>query len=250
MRFFVKAIPFFMVSFVVLLFASCAGSPKMQETVPPDAAPPVPSAGAAPAVPAGLANVPDLPVREEAPVRVDYQGAAAGAEIPPWVRAAIDFDLDALQALPGFEDKIPMVDYGVGRDLELLRTQVNNFNMQDSIVRRIGNYVETLFSGDWLGDNDTAENRNFVEGVINGFSRIEIRGLAREEEYWIKLRFVDGDEQYYYYVLYALPEPALNEAVTRVINTLSAKTRDQEEILANVKEMMRRTAANSAGANS
>jgi hypothetical protein len=184
---------------------------------------------------------------EKPPVRVDYQDAGTGVEIPPWVRAAIDVDPDALQALPGFEDKIPIVDYGVGPDLELLRTQVNNFNMQDSVARRIGNYVEAQFGGDWLGDNDTAENRNFVEGVINGFSRIEIRGLTREEEYWIKLRFADRDEQYYYYVLYSIPELALNEAIARVINNMSAGTRDQEEILANVEETMRRAVASSAG---
>ncbi|MDR0642346.1 MAG: hypothetical protein LBG07_07805, partial [Treponema sp.] len=62
-------------------------------------------------------------------VRVDYQGAVTGSEIPAWVQAAIDFDTVSLQKLPGFEGKIAVVDYGVGQNLELLRSQVNNFNV-------------------------------------------------------------------------------------------------------------------------
>jgi hypothetical protein len=183
-------------------------------------------------------------------VRVDYQGAVTGSEIPSWVQAAIDFDTGALQKLPGFEGKIAVVDYGVGQNLELLRSLVNNFNVQASVARRISNYVEANFGGELLGDKNTTENRSFVEEVVATFSRIEINGLAREKEYWVKLRAIDRDkktesEQYYYYVLYSIPEQTLNEQIARAMNNIPAKTKDQEEIRANVEDAMKRVMYNS-----
>jgi hypothetical protein len=183
-------------------------------------------------------------------IRVDYQGAVTGSEIPAWVQAAIDFDTVSLQGLPGFEGKIAVVDYGVGQNLELVRSLVNNFNVQASVARRISNYVEANFGGEQLGDKNSVENRSFVEEVAATFSRVEINGLAREKEYWVKLRTVDREkktesEQYYYYVLYSIAEQTLNEQVARAMNSVPAKTKDQEEIRSNVEDAMRRAAYNS-----
>ncbi|MDR0643120.1 MAG: hypothetical protein LBG07_11765, partial [Treponema sp.] len=160
------------------------------------------------------------------------------------------FDTVSLQKLPGFEGKIAVVDYGVGQNLELLRSQVNNFNVQASVARRISNYVEANFGGEQLGDKNTAENRSFVEEVVATFSRVEINGLAKEKEYWVKLRTIDRGkktetEQYYYYVLYSIPEQTLNEQIARAMSNIPAKTKDQEEIRSNVEEAMRRAAYNS-----
>jgi hypothetical protein len=183
-------------------------------------------------------------------IRVDYQGAVTGSEIPAWVQAAIDFDTDSLQRMPGFEGKIAIVDYGVGQNLELLRSLVNNFNIQGSLARRISNYVEANFGGEQLGDKNTAENRSFIEDVVATFSRVEINGLAKEKEYWVKLRTIDRgkkteSEQYYYYVLYSIPEQLLNGQIARAMDNVPAKTRDQEELRSSVEDAMRRAAYNS-----
>jgi hypothetical protein len=183
-------------------------------------------------------------------VRVDYQGAVTGSEIPAWVQSAIDFDTDSLQKLPGFEGKIVIVDYGVGQNLELLRSLVNNFNVQGTVARRISNYVEASFGGEQLGDKNTAENRSFVEEVVAAFSRVEINGLAREKEYWVKLRTIDRgrrteDEQYYYYVLYSIPEQLLNEQIARAMDNVPARTRDQQELRSSVEDAMKKAAYNS-----
>jgi hypothetical protein len=219
----------------ILILGSCAGSSK--KNVPGGA---IEGTGAdAPKVANNIERI-----------RVDYQGAVTGSEIPAWVQAAIDFDTEALQQLPGFEGKIAIVDYGVGQNLELLRSLVNNFNVQASVARRISNYVEANFGGEQLGDKNTAENRSFVEEVVATFSRVEISGLAKEKEYWVKLRTIDRgkkteSEQYYYYVLYSIPEQTLNEQVTRAMNNIPAKTKDQEEIRSNVEEAMKRAMYNS-----
>ncbi|MDR2135503.1 MAG: hypothetical protein LBO76_02705, partial [Treponema sp.] len=108
---------------VIAALASCAGS-AAKKGAPAGS---IEGTGTeAPSVAAGIERI-----------RVDYQGAVTGAEIPAWVQAAIDFDTDSLQRLPGFEGKIAVVDYGVGQNLELLRSLVNNFNIQASVARRI-----------------------------------------------------------------------------------------------------------------
>ncbi|MDR1444988.1 MAG: hypothetical protein LBI94_08940 [Treponema sp.] len=183
-------------------------------------------------------------------IRVDYQGAVTGSEIPAWVQSAIDFDTVSLQKLPEFEGKIVVVDYGVGQNLELLRSLVNNFNVQGTVARRITNYVEANFGGEQLGDKNTAENRSFVEEVVAAFSRVEINGLAREKEYWVKLRTIDRgkkteNEQYYYYVLYSIPEQLLNEQISRAMENIPAQTRDQQELRSSVEDAMKRAAYNS-----
>jgi hypothetical protein len=183
-------------------------------------------------------------------VRVDYQGAATGSEIPAWVQSAIDFDTEALQKMPGMEGKIAIVDYGVGQNLELLRSQVKNSSVQASVARRISNYVEANFGSELLGDKNTAENRSFVEEVVATFSRVEINGLEPGKEYWVKLRTIDRGkktetEQYYYYVFFAIPQQTLNELVTRAMNNTPSKTRDQEEIRSDVEAAMKRAVQNS-----
>jgi hypothetical protein len=221
--------------FILLILVSCAGSSKQD-------APTGVIEGTGADAPKTANNIERI--------RVDYQGAVTGSEIPAWVQAAIDFDTEALQKLPGLEGKIAVVDYGVGQNLELLRSLVNNFNVQASVARRISNYVEANFGGEQLGDKNTAENRNFVEEVVATFSRVEINGLAREKEYWVKLRTIDRGkktetEQYYYYVLYSIPEQTLNEQIARAMSNIPAKTKDQEEIRSNVEEAMKRVMYNS-----
>jgi hypothetical protein len=220
---------------IAAALVSCAGSPE--------------KAGPAAAVAGTGADAPKAAGNIER-IRVAYQGEQAGAEIPAWVQAAIDFNTESLQKLPGFEGKIAIVDYGVGRNLELLRTMVNNFNIQASVARRLSKYVKANFSDGRLGGKNTAENESFVEEVAAAFSNMTISGLAKEKEYWVKLRTIDRDkkkdtEQYYYYVLYLIPEEVLNEQIAQVMAGIPAKTKDQEEIRSGVEEAMKQAAYNS-----
>jgi hypothetical protein len=224
---------------MVLALAACASSSKKAPTGT------IPGTGSD--APTDAANVERL--------RVDYQGAPTGSPIPEWVQAAIDFDTTALQKLPDFEGKVAIVDYGVGQNLDSLRSYLNGFVIQASVARRISNYVQANFGGEQLGDKNSAENRSFVEEIVATFSNVEINGLAKEKEYWIKLRTIDRgrkteSDQIYLYVLYSIPEQLLNEQIARAMNNVPAKTRDQEEIRANVEDAMKRVAYNSVEENS
>jgi hypothetical protein len=183
-------------------------------------------------------------------IRVDYKGAAIGSEVPSWLEAAVDNDLETIKKEPRFKGKVPIVDYGTGQNLDLLRSWVNNFNVQAAVARRIKNYVEAEFGGKQLGDKDTAENRSFLEETVATISKIEINGLSQEMDYWIKLRTKDNDkgtetEQYYYYVIYSIAEEDLNYQIAQAMGKISAKTKDQEEIKADVEDALLRARYNS-----
>jgi len=177
-------------------------------------------------------------------ITVDYQGAAIGSEIPAWVEAAVNSDLDTIKKMPRFKDKEPIVDWGTGQNLDLVRSFVNNFNVAGGVSRRIITYVEAEFGGSQLGSKDNPENRNFVKEIVGSFSNAEFSGLAREMDYWVKLRIVDRGkgtqtEEYRYYVVYSIPEDILQRQIDIALGRVSAKNQEQQEIKKDVEAAMK-----------
>jgi hypothetical protein len=182
-------------------------------------------------------------------ITLDYQGAAIGSDIPTWVEAAVNSDLATIQKMPRFSGKEPVVDWGTGQNLDLVRSFVNNFNVSAGISRRITTYVEAEFGGAQLGSKDSPDNRNFVKEIVASFSQTEFSGLAREMDYWIKLRIIDHGngtqtEEYRYYVVYSIPEDVLQYQIDAAMGKISAKTKEQEEIKADVETAMKQARFN------
>ena len=209
--------------------------------------------GSAPPAPAGTGPGSASPPPTQSPVqfiRVDYQGAAIGSEVPAWVEAAVNSDLEAIQRMSRFNGRVPIVDWGNGQNLDLLRSWVNNFNVQAGVSRRIVNYVEAEFGGEQLGDKDTPANRSLVDEIVATVSATQFSGLAREMDYWIKLRIVDRGrgtetEEYRYYVVYSMSETDLQYQVDQAMGRISAQNQDQQEIKDSVRDAMRRARFNS-----
>ncbi|GHT85958.1 hypothetical protein FACS1894137_10900 [Spirochaetia bacterium] len=183
-------------------------------------------------------------------VIVDYKGAVLGSDIPDWVNAAVDDDLERITRIPRFKGKVPFIDYGEGQNLDLLRSWVNNFNAQAGVSRRISNMVQANFGGEQLGNKNTPENNNFVKEIIATFSNTDIKGLAREMDYWIKLRTIDKSkgtetEAISYYVVYSIAEEDLNYQIAQAMGKIAARTQEQQEIKADVEAAMKRVAFNS-----
>ena len=179
-------------------------------------------------------------------VITDYQGAAIGSAIPDWVEAAINGDLETLKMIPRFQGKIPLVDWGNGQNLDLLRSWVSNFNVQAGVSRRIRNYMEAEFGGKQLGSKDTPENRNFLSELVTSFSHAQYSGVAKEMDYWVKIRFIDnGREEYRYYVVYSIAEQDLQHQIDLAMGRISAATREQQEIKNDVETGIRQARFNS-----
>lgn len=183
-------------------------------------------------------------------IRLDYQGAALGSDVPAWVEAAVNNDLETIKKIPRFNGKVPIVEWGSGQNLDLVRSWVNNFNVSAGLSRRISTYVDADFGGGQLGDKDTPANRNFIKEIVSSFSSTQFSGLAREMDYWIKLRIIDRDnekatEEYRYYVIYSISESDLQYQIDVAMGKVSAETKAQQEIKNDVEAAMRNTRFNS-----
>jgi len=179
-------------------------------------------------------------------IRIDYQGAAIGANIPEWVEAAVNSDLETIKKLPRFSGKEPIVDWGNGQNLDLVRSFVNNFNVAAGISRRITTYVEAEFGGGQLGTKDSPDNRNFVKEIVASFSSAQFSGLAREMDYWVKGRIRGTQtEEYRYYVVYSIPTDILQQQIDAALGRVTAKNQEQQEIMREVETAMRSAQFNS-----
>jgi hypothetical protein len=213
-----------------LLAAACAGAPK--GTGAGSGAPP-------PAQPKTIERV-----------IVDYKGAAIGSDIPSWVEAAIDNNYDAISRLSRFSGRVPVVNYGSGQNLDLLRSWVNNFSIQAQVARQIANYVEANFGGEQLGSKDSPENRQFIKEVVATFSNVTINGLSQDLDYWILLRTIDHSkgtetEQYNYFVVYSIGEEELNYQIAQAMGKITAANQEQEELKVDVEAAMKQAALRS-----
>jgi hypothetical protein len=183
-------------------------------------------------------------------VRIDYQGAVIGSDVPAWVESAVNSDLEAIKRIPRFQGRVPFVDYGSGQNLDLLRSWVNNFNIQAGVSRRIANYVEARFGSELEGNKDTPENQNYIKEIIASFSNTRFSGLAKEMDYWIKLRIIDNSkktvtEEYRYYVVYSMAEADLQYQIDMAMGKIPAVTQEQKEIKNDVENAMKQVLFNS-----
>jgi len=183
-------------------------------------------------------------------VWVDWQGAVIGSDPPAWVESAINSDLEAIKKIPRFQGKVPFVYYGSGQNLDLLRSWVNNFDAQAGVSRRIVSYVDAQFGGVLTGNKDTPENQNFLKEMIASLSSTQFSGLAKEMDYWIKLRITDKGkgteiEEYRYYVIYSMSEADLQYQIDRAMGKITAKNQEQKELKNDVEDAIKRVRFNS-----
>jgi hypothetical protein len=205
----------------------------------------------APSAPSGTGEGSAAPPPQQAEtierLRLDYKGAAVGAEIPSWVEAAINNDYDAITRLSRFKGRVPIINYGNGQNLDLLRSWVNNFSIQAQVSRQIANYVEASFGGEQLGSKDNPENRQFLKEVVATFSSTTINGLSQDLDYWVLLRTIDHSkntetEEYVYYVVYSISEEDLNYQISQAMGKVTAKNKEQEDLKTDVEDAIKKAA--------
>ena len=96
---------------------------------------------------------------------IDWKGASIGQEVPSWVIAAVDNDVETLQDLPEFKDSTLFFAESQGENIDLLKSWANNFQVQAEFSKTIKNSI--LLSVSFLSGNKKpqflgTESRNFV----------------------------------------------------------------------------------------
>lgn len=170
---------------------------------------------------------------------IDWKSASIGGEIPEWVYAAADNDQVALSALPQFEGKLIFFAEDQGKNLDLLKSWVNNFNVQAALSRQLSNFVIAKFGGEQSGDKNSEEVQMYLNELVSACSKAEINGLAKELDFWVKTRYADSDmdtidDVYQYFVVYAMDKDDFRLQLDRALGKVEAKTQAQQEMKENV----------------
>lgn len=184
----------------------------------------------------------DVPVSKRVErERIDWKGASIGAEIPAWVYSALDEDYKAISRLPQFEGKVIFFEESQGKNLDLLKSNVNNFDVQGAFSRRLSNFVIAKFGGEQEGSKNDVDSESYLKEIVSTFSKTEINGLGRELDYWVKTRYIDNDAKtsqdiYQYFVVYGIDKKDLRIALDRALGLAQAKSESQKKMKEDVTE--------------
>lgn len=171
---------------------------------------------------------------------IDWKGASIGSELPDWIYSAVDNDMLALSTLPQFENKIIYFAEDQGQNLDLLKSWVNNFNVQASFSRELSNFVIAKFGGEQNGSKNEDEVQMYLNELVASCSKAEINGLGKKLDYWVKTRYIDKEldsvkDVYQYFVVFAIDKDDFRLQMDRVLGKVEAKTEAQRKLKADVK---------------
>jgi hypothetical protein len=183
----------------------------------------------------GIASEPSKIDQQIVRTIVDYKGAPLGQEIPKWINDIVNDEYEALEQLPRFKDKIAVVAIENGNNLDLLKSWANNFSIQAQLSRQISNKISAEFGGGLQGDKNSQESMTFIREIVATLSQTKISGLAKEMDYWIKIRTTDKEkktqeEHYIYYVVYSISKANLDHQIDVALGKVQAKNQEQTEL--------------------
>ncbi|MBO4319992.1 MAG: hypothetical protein J5857_05930 [Treponema sp.] len=174
---------------------------------------------------------------------IDWKGAAIGQEIPVWVSDAVDGNYDSLGNRPELKDKVIFLAENRGKNLNILKSWTNNFDIQGGFGRAVSNYVVAAFGGAQQGSIDDAESQSYLEDLVGTFTKTKITGLVKKLDYWVEERVVDNDakttEDYFqYFVVYAMDEDDFRTQMNKALGKVDAKTEKQKEIKRKAEDVL------------
>lgn len=177
---------------------------------------------------------------------IDWKGASLNAEIPAWVYDAIEEDYQSLSKLPQLKNKKIIFAEGTGKDLDLLKSWVNNFDVQGTFSKSITNFVSAKFGAELSGSKDNSVSQNYLDELVSTISRTEINGLSKELDFWVLSRTNDSvkgtvTDQYEYFVVYAIDCSTLEYQIADALGAVEASTEAENEMKTKISKEMTET---------
>ncbi len=200
------------------------------------------SCGSTPAAEKPGASAPKVSKHVEREI-IDWKGASVGATVPDWVIDAVEEDYKSLSKLPNLSKKKILCAEAQGRNLDLLKSWVNNFNVQATLARSISNFVSANFGGELSGSKDSGLSENFMDELVATFSKTEINGFSKEMDFWTLTRVIDKDKDsnkdiYEYFVVYAIDQEQFDYQIARALGLVEAKNEAEAEMKSRIESAM------------
>ncbi|MEM9423410.1 MAG: hypothetical protein AAF975_01320 [Spirochaetota bacterium] len=170
---------------------------------------------------------------------VDHKGVLAGEKVPPMI---IDATTQSAEDISRkyFPDSYVFVSRKKGRDLEGLEAWSKNFEAQAEVAKRIQTQV------DFTAKNSVSGNSDAVEKTMNILTEIvakqNISGLQLQQDWWMKLQYEDGKEEFEYVAVFAIKKSLLDKFMNDAMEKAAARqelNEDDTATLAKLSEELR-----------
>ena len=174
---------------------------------------------------------------------IDWKGAAIGQDVPQWVAYAVDSDYESLSKLKNLEGKRVFLAENRGKNLNVLKSWTNNFDVQGGFSRALQNQVVAAFGGALEGSINDSEDASYLNELVGSFSKAKITGLVKQQDYWVQTRIIDNDAKttddvYQYFVIYSMEESDYRNQIDKVLGVSDPKTEKQEQLRADARDVM------------
>lgn len=166
---------------------------------------------------------------------IDWKGSAIGQDIPVWVEYAVDSDYDSLGKIKTLEGKEVFLAEDRGKNLNILKSWTNNFDVQSNFAKSITNYVLSSFGGVLEGSVNKEADESYLEELVGTFSKAKVVGLVKKMDYWVQTRVIDNDANksediYQYFVVYAMERDDYRNLIDEALGKVDARTEREQEL--------------------
>lgn len=219
---------FSIAAMMIALSISCASKEPAAETQPKE--------------PAVEKTIPTAKAKHVERELIDWKGASIGQDVPAWVYDAVDDNKNALEKIDALQGKVIFIYEGRGKNLNLLKSWINNFDAQAGFARSIKNTVISSFGGVQQGSINDEESDAYLEELVGTFSKAKITGLAKQMDYWVETRIIDNDAKtsediYQYFVVYAMEKEDYRFLIDQALGKVDAKTEKEKELKQEVENI-------------
>jgi hypothetical protein len=161
---------------------------------------------------------------------IENKGTSTGIETPEWITTYISSGVSALQAMPLYAKKYCVVGESNGPNKEFVIVWADNFSAQQRIGAMLRTTIESAYQAHETGgssisaDGSDGTLQREIDNVINAVVNVSYSGAQREADWWVLRERHDTindtySEEYTAYVLYTIPQQALNEQVASALAT-------------------------------
>ena len=173
---------------------------------------------------------------------IDWKGASIGQDVPEWVEFAVDSDYDSLGKISALDGKEVFLAENRGKNLNILKSWTNNFDVQANFSRSITNFVVSSFGGVLEGSVNKEQDESYLEELVGSFSKAKIVGLVKKMDYWVETRIIDNDSKktediYQYFVVYAMERDDYRNLIDTALGKVDAQTAREKELKNEVRDI-------------
>ena len=174
---------------------------------------------------------------------IDWKGAAIGQDVPQWVSDAVDGNYDSLSKRTELTGKVIFIAENRGKNLNILKSWTDNFDIQGGFGRAVGNRVVAACGGAQQGSLNDAEAQSYLEDLVGTFSKVKVTGLTKKLDYWVQERVIDNDAKtnediYQYFVVYAMDEEDFRTQMNKALGKVEPKNEKQQEVKEKAEDIL------------